>query len=149
MRSFRLSGAFVAMMRTPSENEGQHKDTKDTEKKTQGEQKCKWEEMVFLVYVSRPEHDTLFRARNVNQFVAYLESTRAAPGALLGDLQGSLTFKSGLVEKITVKGGMSFRNDAVPAAHHDCGGIQHLPPVVVGLKTALPPTAKGGDESRQ
>ena len=76
-------------------------------------------------------------------------SPGAAPGALLSSLQGSLPLQSSLIEKIAVECGVSFGKVAAAADHHRRGGVEQLPPIIVGLEGALPPTAKTRDKPRQ
>src|SRR6266849_4142957 len=73
----------------------------------------------------------------------------APPGALLGGLQGSLPLQGSLIEKITVKRGVSLGEVTAAADHHRRGRVEQLPPIIVGLEGALPPTAKTRDKPRQ
>ena len=76
-------------------------------------------------------------------------SPGAPPGALLRGLQGSLPLQSSLIEKITVKRGVSLGEVTAAADHHRQGRVKQLPPIIVGLEGALPPTAKTRDKPRQ
>ena len=94
----------------------------------------------FIVRVRR-----ITRARNDKSIPL---SPRSPPGPLLERLEGSLPFQGRLIKKIAVERGVSFGEMIATATHHRRGSFQQLPPIIIGLEAALPPTAKTGNEPR-